>query len=239
MADNIGRTSSRYEFSADPKQFALLLGVAGLFVVVVFFSGVLVGNIVAKRQARPTLASATVPGEAGDKKSGAIDEERILKELDASAAPEPGMATPPVESAPLPMAEPEPPTREAAPPQIKREVVELTPPPPVRKPKPTFVPSVKPKPAPSLATRHSPLATGSSYYSVQVAAFRERPLADRFANNLKSKAYEAYVVKANLPSGLWYRVRVGKVTSEAQAQSLHSKLVNREKLAGIIVHEGR
>lgn len=237
MADNIGRSSSRYEFSADPKQFALLLGVAGLFVVVVFFSGVLVGNIVAKRQAKPTLASAMVPGESGDRKSGAIDEERILKELDSSAAIEPTPAGG-QEVPPIPMAEPEPPTREISPPPIKREVVELTPPPVVApKLKPQVVQPTRPKPTRPTPTAQRP--SGSSYYAVQVAAFRERPLADRFANSLKSKAYEAYVVKANLPSGLWYRVRVGKVSSESQAQSLHSKLVNREKLAGIIVHEGQ
>lgn len=210
---------TRYEFSADSKQFALLLGVAALFVVVVFFSGVLVGNLVVKRETQTALpqAAGSAGGETGlrpgrvvDKELAGIDEEELLKELNKAA----------------PVAEKEPPS-----PVKDVPVAQPVPPPaPVAKPKP-----LPPPPKKVASTR--PSALEGSYFSVQVAAFRERPLAERYANRLKGKDYDAYVVEANLSSGMWYRVRVGRYTREGDAQSLHSRLLSRERISGMVVRE--
>lgn len=61
-------------------------------------------------------------------------------------------------------------------------------------------------------------------YSIQVGAFSEKARADRLAQGLKAKGYDAYIMTITIEGRRFHRVRVGRLATEAQAQELARKL---------------
>jgi cell division septation protein DedD len=65
-------------------------------------------------------------------------------------------------------------------------------------------------------------------WTVQVNAFPDERSAQRLADRLKQKGYDAYVVTANLKGRDWYRVRVGHFPARAQAKEYLERLQAKE-----------
>ncbi len=111
--------------------------------------------------------------------------------------------------APTPPTEDVQPAAHAATPRPER-----TPAPPVARPTAAVVPSSVPASAPA----------GRGEWSVQVTATRDPRTADGLAQRLRSKGYEAYVVKMSRQDGVFYRVRVGHYASLEEANKMVSRL---------------
>jgi cell division septation protein DedD len=63
---------------------------------------------------------------------------------------------------------------------------------------------------------------------VQVNAFPDERSAQRLADRLKQKGYEAYVVTASIKGRDWYRVRIGHFPARAQAKEYLEQLQAKE-----------
>jgi len=74
-------------------------------------------------------------------------------------------------------------------------------------------------------------------FAVQVYSFKEKTRAEAALKALKDKNYKAYIMVSDLgPRGIWYRVRVGSFSAEAEVQrALES--ITRDFKSGIIVTE--
>lgn len=85
-------------------------------------------------------------------------------------------------------------------------VVTSNPPPPVamtNNPK-IVPPAVTPKPL--------------DKFSIQVSAFKSKPMAEKYAAKLKRNGMDAYVLASNVPNGeTWFKVCVGSYGSKLQA----------------------
>lgn len=63
-------------------------------------------------------------------------------------------------------------------------------------------------------------------YTVQVAALKAAKDADRLVTQLKNNGYPAYRIMSDVPGkGIWFRVRVGKYNSKANARATQQKLI--------------
>jgi cell division septation protein DedD len=73
--------------------------------------------------------------------------------------------------------------------------------------------------------------------AVQVYSFKEKVRAEAALSALKDKKYSAYILVSDLgPRGIWYRVRVGTFTNEADARKALES-ITRDFKSGIIVTE--
>ncbi len=72
--------------------------------------------------------------------------------------------------------------------------------------------------APSAADKASP------GFVVQVAALQSKGDADQLATRLRAHGAAPYINKVELPNGTWYRVRVGKFKTPAEAKAAQKKL---------------
>jgi cell division septation protein DedD len=74
----------------------------------------------------------------------------------------------------------------------------------------------------------SPAATsapaGTGRYTIQFAAWMSRGKAEQEASLLSSAGYDAFVDEARTASDHWFRVRIGRYDSRAQAQETVAKL---------------
>ncbi len=76
-------------------------------------------------------------------------------------------------------------------------------------------------------------------WAVQIKAFTRRGDARILANKLKDKGYDAYLISITIKGRTWYRVRVGHLATQSQAQLLLERLKRREKYTkAIITREG-
>lgn len=64
-----------------------------------------------------------------------------------------------------------------------------------------------------------------SEYNVQVSSWRNREKAEQEVRRLKNKGYNSFILIANLPEkgGTWYRVRIGSLKSQREAEELITK----------------
>jgi len=76
---------------------------------------------------------------------------------------------------------------------------------------------------------------GSGSWSVQVASYADRKIADGLAKKLTTKGYDAYVTSVKIKRKEWHRVRVGHLKSRGEAESLRDTLRSTEKLERSIV----
>ena len=69
----------------------------------------------------------------------------------------------------------------------------------------------------------------TAYYVLQVASFRDRTEAERYARAFRERGYAAEVVSVELPGkGTWHRVYVGRFKSQAEAQKAYRELKARK-----------
>ena len=71
------------------------------------------------------------------------------------------------------------------------------------------------------------LAT-SKKWAVQIASAPAQEIADALADRLKSAGYESYVIQAQVKGQTFYRVRVGSLNGQEQAESLRQALADQE-----------
>ena len=83
----------------------------------------------------------------------------------------------------------------------------------------------KMKPAKQPVAAKSQTKPAGKVYTVQVAAVKVAKDADRLVAQLKKKGFPAYRVIGKVQDqGIWFRVRVGKYQSRAEARSMKQKL---------------
>lgn len=82
---------------------------------------------------------------------------------------------------------------------------------------------VSPKVEPKAEAPKAP-AAGVGRYTVQVSAWTSAADAQRAVDRLKQAGFDAYVVEAFVKGRTWYRVRVGRFASTAEAQETIAKL---------------
>jgi DedD protein len=69
-------------------------------------------------------------------------------------------------------------------------------------------------------------------WTVQVKSSPDKKYADGWADRLKTKGYDAFVVDADVKGQTWYRVRVGHFAARQEAEALRSTLESKEGLSG-------
>ncbi len=76
------------------------------------------------------------------------------------------------------------------------------------------------------------------HYTVQVASYPEKQLANDEAKKMKSRGYDAFVVPSDVPGkGTWYRVRLGSFTNKEAAEKLAKEVHSKVGISSIITLE--
>lgn len=68
----------------------------------------------------------------------------------------------------------------------------------------------------------------AGYFTVQVGAFRERANAERLRDRLNVSYSPIFVQQFDSPDGVFYRVRIGKISGEDAARQFGDQLRDRE-----------
>jgi DedD protein len=72
-------------------------------------------------------------------------------------------------------------------------------------------------------------------YTLQIASYQEKEMAESDIKSLKQRGYAAFIVSSELPGkGTWYRVRLGSFSSKASAEKLQKELLAKESISSII-----
>jgi cell division septation protein DedD len=93
---------------------------------------------------------------------------------------------------------------------------------------------------PSSPQRNRETASSSTRlrYTVQIAAYQEKGMADDEVKNLKKRGYAAFIASSELPGkGTWYRVRLGSFSSKTAAEKLQKTLHSKEGISPIVTIE--
>ena len=72
-------------------------------------------------------------------------------------------------------------------------------------------------------------------FTVQVGAFVQRANADKLRQSLERRYQPVFVFEYDSPKGMFYRVRVGRVPTEAAANRLADKLHTQENLSTFVM----
>lgn len=81
-------------------------------------------------------------------------------------------------------------------------------------------------------------APAKAHYTVQVASYPEKQLADDEAKKMKTRGYAAFIVSSDVPGkGTWYRVRLGSFTNRASAEKLAKDIHAKVGISPIITPE--
>ncbi len=129
------------------------------------------------------------------------------------------------ETLPAPPVQPPPTKEEATVPEEKQAAPTPTPTPteePTVTPK-AKVPEVK-KPVPTVEPPKPTGAPATGRYTVQVSSWTTPADADRAVSKWKQAGFDVYVVEALVKGRTWYRVRVGRYTTMAEAQEAASHM---------------
>jgi len=81
---------------------------------------------------------------------------------------------------------------------------------------------------PSTVLKPAPAAGGKPRYTIQLASYPEKGLAEEEVKNKKKQGYAAFVVAFNQGKSTWYRVRLGKFSNRADAEKLLKELKSKE-----------
>ena len=73
------------------------------------------------------------------------------------------------------------------------------------------------------------------YFAVQVGAFLLKENAERLRDRLAQRYQPVFIQEYDSPTGLFYRVRVGRVTSEDEARRFAQQLQAQEQLIPFVV----
>jgi rare lipoprotein A len=77
--------------------------------------------------------------------------------------------------------------------------------------------------------------TTGGFFTVQVGAFRDQANAQRLRDRLNLSYSPIFIQQYDSPDGLYYRVRVGKITGEDAARQLGEQLRGREGFTPFVV----
>jgi cell division septation protein DedD len=69
-------------------------------------------------------------------------------------------------------------------------------------------------------------------WTVQIKSSPDKKFADTWADRLKAKGYDAFVVEGDVKGQTWYRVRVGHLAARQEAEALRIALESKEGLSG-------
>jgi len=76
------------------------------------------------------------------------------------------------------------------------------------------------------------------HYTVQVASYPQKQLADDEAKKMKTRGFAAFIVPSAVPGkGTWYRVRLGSFTNRASAERLAKEIRSKVGISPIITLE--
>jgi rare lipoprotein A len=75
----------------------------------------------------------------------------------------------------------------------------------------------------------------AGFFTVQIGAFRDRINAEHLRDRLSASYSPIFIQQFGTPEGLYYRVRVGKVSGEEQAQQFGQKLHDREGFKALVI----
>ena len=94
------------------------------------------------------------------------------------------------------------------------------------------------QPATKKETSVSSAGSSKMRYTVQIASYPDRALAEESMKGMKKKGYAAFVVSSELADkGTWYRVRLGSFSSKAAAEKLAKELQAKEGVTPFITVE--
>ena len=98
---------------------------------------------------------------------------------------------------------------------------------------PAVSPVGDPVTAPAIVT--NPRQGQGTDFMVQVYSFQDRTRADKALADLKQVGYKAFMEVSDLgEKGVWYRVRIGGIKNEQEAQAMLEK-IRKEYKSGFIV----
>lgn len=75
----------------------------------------------------------------------------------------------------------------------------------------------------------------SGFFTVQVGAFRDRANAERLRDRLNATYSPIFVQQYDSPDGIFYRVRVGKISGEEAAHQFGEQLHDREGFTPMVL----
>jgi rare lipoprotein A len=75
----------------------------------------------------------------------------------------------------------------------------------------------------------------SGFFTVQVGAFRDRENAERLRERLNASYSPIFIQQYDSPDGIFYRVRVGKVSGEDAARQFGDQLRDREGFTPMVL----
>jgi len=203
--------------------------------VVVFVLGIITGRHIERRQLTEYAASAArIPV--------APPPAKLEFELNAQTGEAPPAAAGLTQESALPPSDKEPAREPKAHPQIaKAEKATATAPVKEAAKRAPRLPAAKsaeqtpPAPAAQEQRRISQPVKEKSpelVWTVQVKSSPDKKFADLWADRLKTKGYDAFVVAADIKGQTWYRVRVGHLAARQEAEALRSTLESQEGLSG-------
>lgn len=210
-----------HEIHLSGKQLVFLFMATTLVSIVIFLCGVLVGRGARAEPALATEVEEPAPTAAGD---AVPPGEPVIDSSAPAARPEPGQPTQ-VESSDFNYFQmltaeqqggevPQPPAEDAG----AEAAVGAAP----------ATAEPVPDTSPAAAAAAPPQAPPGDALTIQVTALKDRAEADRVANRLKGRGYEAYVAEP-APGTSMFRVRVGRFTDRAEADRVKSRLAREEK----------
>jgi len=92
-----------------------------------------------------------------------------------------------------------------------------------------------PEPASAVQPARAAKVT-APFYTVHVGSFRKQSVASSEAERISAKGHEAFVERADLGQrGIWFRVKVGRFKTRAEAESLKAKINKVLVPDGIVV----
>jgi cell division protein FtsN len=217
---------SFYEIQLNTPHLVLAFLGAAVIGVAIFWLGVVIGRGQSGPAGSPDSEwQAAVPGEqAMNESAGEEDQPLEVYEPVNEAAQEAATGEPAVEET---VAEEPPPTQ----PESTAATTEFQPADPVDEPRDPVVEDSstgRPMPDPSLV----------SGWIVQVRSTPDRNSADTLQAALAVDGFPAFVVSAEVDGETWYRVRVGRYTSQEDAQTIEAELLARADVETTWVTEG-
>lgn len=206
-----GREQGFYSFSRG--QLAIVAAGFTVASVVVFFLGILVGQgIEEKKLLKKEEPLAKIPVQPLSQESPSASQPPAKEEItfyDTLTKASPGTAPVKEDKAVEAAAKPSP--------KDTKAVAQSETPKPVERVK-----------------EQAPAKAQESAWAVQVNAFPNERDAKSLAKRLKEKGYDAYVASSRVKGRTWYRVRVGRLGTEAEAKELRETLKAKESFAKAI-----
>ncbi len=105
-------------------------------------------------------------------------------------------------------------------------------------PAPLLKQVVSTPPQPKKEHVSTPAPAAKTRYSLQIASYPEKEMADEEVKKMKKRGYAAFVVTSDVPDkGTWYRVRLGSFSNKAAAEKLMNELHAKEGLSPFLTVE--